>query len=355
VVGTPPELLLLGFPARAAVQDIQRTVGHAHDHWQVPTIIVHGINDGGEGFATIRQAVDGWLNKPVRQEALRKTLTQALGREYQEPDYRDPDTAMGLEGEKWLNGRRFLVVDDNVINLQLMESLLQLHGGEVTTAEDGIQAVETAAKQPFDLIFMDIHMPRMNGIEATQKIRDKIGDARRLPIIALTADAMRKNPDDLLRAGLDACLVKPLDESKLRRVLGEFLDVTPPTDDEPVEQTTKVLQRPELPARDIDHALRVAGGQQGIADKLYGQFIGELPDSLTQIKRSYQKQDWAGLWQHSHRLHGAAAVCGVPALHFALNLLQQAVKAEQALAIEEGLELLEKEVGRLLSEGREAG
>lgn len=346
--GEATDLLLLGFPSGSSAADIQRAIDAARGQWQVPTIIAHGINVGDQEYAELRKSVDGWLNKPVRHEPLRKVLTEALGHTYEEPDYRDPDTAMGLEGERWLTGKHFLVVDDNPINLQLMESLLQLHGAQVTTAADGVEAVELARDGTFDLVFMDIHMPRMNGIEASGQIHRQGGGNETLPIIALTADALRRDPEELTRAGIDACLVKPLDESKLRRILKEHIDVTPPEDREAVLQTVKVLSRPELPVRDYAHALRVAGGQQGIADKLFRQFIDELPDSLAEIVRSYHKQDWAALWQHTHRLHGAAAVCGVPALHFSLNLLQQAVKAEQALAIEEGLELLEKETQRLL-------
>jgi two-component system sensor histidine kinase BarA len=104
-----------------------------------------------------------------------------------------------------------------------------------------------------------------------------------------------------------------------------------------------------LPVRDIDQALRVAGGQRGIADKLFEQFRAELPRALADIQTSHRARDWAALWQHTHRLHGAAAVCGVPALHRALSELQRAVKNEQLAAIDEGLAILQREAERLLA------
>jgi two-component system sensor histidine kinase BarA len=343
-----PDLIFIGFPPSASHQDIELSVSHTREYWQGPLLVAHGVAEGGD-VSTMATDITGWIDKPVRHESLRMAVGKALGRTYVAPDYRDPDTAMGTEGERWLEGRRFLVVDDNPINLKLMASLLILHGGAVSTAADGIEAVDLALHEPFDLVVMDIHMPRMNGIEATEKIRATLPKDRKLCIVALTADAMRRNPTDLLQSGFDAFLVKPLNEQKLKRVISELLGLTPPSTGDELSQPSDLSRRETLPVRDLEHALRVAGGQQGIAEKLFDQFITELPDAMQQIQESYAKKDWTGLWQHTHRLHGAAAVCGVPALHFAINQLQLAVKAEQLLAIEEALELLKKETENLLA------
>jgi two-component system sensor histidine kinase BarA len=340
-----PDILVLGFAPGATVHDMRLALGHAREQWPMPILLASGntqcerIDDAGAGVVQC-------IAKPLRRGHLRKALGEVLGEDYFQPEYQDPDTAMGQEGDLWLQGKRFLVVDDNPVNLQLMGALLTLHGGVVKTASDGRGAVEAALAEPFDLIFMDIHMPRMNGLEATEHIRAAGG--HQPAIVALTADVLHKNADEVMRAGLDAYLVKPLEENKLRTVISGLLGLQSPGIEQPRGKPVALPVLSSLPTRDLDQALRVAGGQRGIADKLFAQFLTELPAALKEIRDSHQRQDWSGLWQHTHRLHGAAAVCGVPALHFALNVLQQAVKAEQPLAIEDALVDVQHETDRLL-------
>ena len=344
VVTESPDLLVLGFPPRATEHDIRLAVSNARENWPMTILIASG-NSRCEQLEGTEQAPALCIGKPLRREHLRKALSLALGQDYIQPEYQDPDTAMGQEGDLWLQGKRFLVVDDNPINLQLMTALLTLHGGMVKTATDGQTAVEEALAEPYDLIFMDIHMPRMNGLEATEQIRAAGG--HHPAIVALTADVLRKNADEVMRAGLDAYLVKPLEERKLRAIISQLLGLHSPDQAEAYGQAEALPVVSSLPTRDLEQALRVAGGQRGIADKLFAQLMAELPSALQEIRHSHRRQDWSGLWQYTHRLQGAAAVCGVPALHFALNVLQQAVKAEQPLAIDEALVELQHEADRL--------
>lgn len=345
----PPDLVMLGFPFRATGETVAQLAQAAAARWGVPVVVAGGNAACGPAAGLPSELAAVCIAKPVRREHLRTAISEALRTTYAPPEYQDPDTAMGLEGDRWLEGKRFLVVDDNPVNVQLMAALLTVHGGEVDTAVDGHQAVEKALAKPFDLIFMDIHMPKLDGLEATTRIRAAKPPGPRPAIVALTADVLRKNADEVRRAGLDGYLVKPLEEHKLRELISQLFEVAPqtavvkPATPSPGGEST-------LPVRDMDQALRVAGGQQGIADKLYRQFIDELPVALGQIHSSHAARDWPGLWQHTHRLHGAAAVCGVPALHAALNRLQTAVKAEQPLAIDDTLSAVETEMARLLAD-----
>jgi len=343
-----PEILIMGFPAHAGEARIRTEVANAAEQWAIPVLVATADAACEHPQDDSQQFAAACIGKPVRREHLRKALSQALGLHYKQQNYLDPDTAMGMEGDHWLRGRRFLVADDNPINLELMTTLLRLHGAQVDTAVDGQDAVEQALAIPYDLIFMDIHMPRLDGLAASERIRAEGGPGGHRPVIvALTADVLRKNADAASRSGLDAYLVKPLEEHKLRKVLAQFLNLYPPSEMLVSSEPDEVLQTLHLPTRDLEQALRVAGGQQGIADKLFNQFINELPEALGEIHMSYQSKDWPALWQHIHRLHGAAAVCGVPALHEALNRLQQAVKAEQSLLIGDQLALVIAEIERL--------
>lgn len=119
---------------------------------------------------------------------------------------------------------RALVVDDNPTNRLLVSKILSSFGVEVETANDGEEAVKTVEETDFDLVFMDINMPKMDGIEATQAIRDLGGDYAAMPIIALTALAAPGDRERFLEAGMDDYLAKPIDTSALRAMVMSVMD-----------------------------------------------------------------------------------------------------------------------------------
>ncbi|WP_226960524.1 response regulator [Sulfurimonas paralvinellae] len=116
-----------------------------------------------------------------------------------------------------------LVVEDNLINQRLIQILLQEYDIKVATAANGLEAVSMAEKNRYDIIFMDIDMPEMNGIIATKQIKDKMPRDRELPIVALTAMAMEGDKEMLLAEGLDDYLSKPLTREKLESILDKYL------------------------------------------------------------------------------------------------------------------------------------
>ena len=122
-------------------------------------------------------------------------------------------------------GARLLLVEDNPVNQRIAEKLLTREGHAVTTVTDGAGALRTWEHGAFDAIFMDCHMPVMNGYEATAEIRRREGGRERIPIIALTAAAMKGEREHCLAAGMDDYLAKPIEAPELHRVLAQW--VTP--------------------------------------------------------------------------------------------------------------------------------
>jgi CheY-like chemotaxis protein len=119
-----------------------------------------------------------------------------------------------------LEGLRVLVVDDNTINRSLAVGMLEKHGHSPVHATNGREAVEAAAREAFDLIFMDVQMPEVDGFEATRRIRDaELETGRRTPIAAMTAHAMPGDRERCLTAGMDHYLSKPLDKAALLALL----------------------------------------------------------------------------------------------------------------------------------------
>src|SRR5207253_10669814 len=109
-----------------------------------------------------------------------------------------------------------LLVDDNVVNQKVVRYLLNKRGHDVVVAGDGKEALETAERQRFDVILMDLQMPVMGGLEATSILREREkASGRRTPIIALTAHAMNGDREFCLRSGMDGYIAKPIDERTL--------------------------------------------------------------------------------------------------------------------------------------------
>ena len=159
-----------------------------------------------------RVGIESVLVKPVSQSILFDTLASALGCR-DEGSLPEPPvvTASRLAA---LRGKKILVVEDNDINQQVATELLQDAGFVVEVADNGQIAVDMVERTNYDLVFMDMQMPVMDGVEATRLIRRKL-DTARLPIVAMTANAMDRDRQACLDAGMNDFVAKPIDPEAL--------------------------------------------------------------------------------------------------------------------------------------------
>ena len=120
---------------------------------------------------------------------------------------------------------QILLVEDNKVNQMVAASLLKKRGMQVTIANDGIEAIDVCEQQAFDLILMDIQMPRMGGIESMQTIKGRLESegAKAMPVVALTANAMQGAAEEYLGQGMDGYLTKPINTNELDKVLKRWL------------------------------------------------------------------------------------------------------------------------------------
>ena len=170
-----------------------------------------------EAIGPLRAAgYDQYLIKPIRQASLFKILAAGDSRLPATPA---ADTRAGRERHR---GLRVLIAEDNPINRILAIALLKRAGHKVDAVASGEVAVEAAKSSRYDIILMDLHMPGVDGLEATGRIRRLPGASRDTPIIALTADAMPEDRQRCLDAGMNDYLQKPIDESDLLRALGRW-------------------------------------------------------------------------------------------------------------------------------------
>ncbi len=214
-----------------------------------------------------------------------------------------------------------LAVDDNEANLKLVTILLQELGIHTLAASSGRQAVELCQQQAIDLVFMDIQMPGMNGLETSQAIRELPGQSR-LPIVALTAHAMADEKEALLKAGLNDYQTKPISQQQLADCIAQwtrFHATTP----------THLPQRASAEdcVMDISSALQVTNNRPELAEEMFEMLLAALPRDREAIVEQWEMEDYDGLLAAVHRLHGATRYCGVPCLRQALDQFETAIKA----------------------------
>ena len=174
---------------------------------KVPILLVSAYDWSDLEDAARKAGVNGFISKPLFRSTLYEKLSEMLGREEARAGQEDEDADLA--------GMRILVAEDNDINWEIISMLLQMQGIEAERAVNGQKALQRMAgarEGEFDLVFMDIQMPVMNGIEATKAIR-KLEDpwASRIPIIAMTADAFSENVAECLAAGMNGHIAKPID------------------------------------------------------------------------------------------------------------------------------------------------
>jgi signal transduction histidine kinase/CheY-like chemotaxis protein len=158
--------------------------------------------------------------KPVRRRSLAERVRVALG----ETDAQAPDEVALDEAPQLLAGLRVLLAEDNPINALLARTLLTRAGCIVTTAQDGEEAVTVARSGAYDLILLDIRMPRLDGLAAAARIRNGGGPSAAAPIVALTADAGEEERVRAFKAGMDDFITKPIDAGRLLTVAARFTE-----------------------------------------------------------------------------------------------------------------------------------
>jgi two-component system sensor histidine kinase/response regulator len=166
--------------------------------------------------------VAAYLLKPIRQSELREAIARVLGAREQEgaiplitryslQDAREPDSSL-----------KVLLAEDNAVNRLLAVRLLEKRGHKVTVAGNGLEALAALKKESFDVIFMDVQMPEMDGYEATAAIREAENNSgRHQQVVALTAHAMKGDREKCLAAGMDGYLSKPIRPHELDEILEE--------------------------------------------------------------------------------------------------------------------------------------
>ncbi|KPQ26088.1 MULTISPECIES: ATP-binding protein [unclassified Halomonas] len=220
-------------------------------------------------------------------------------------------------------GYRLLVVDDNTSNRQLLSALLEAPGRHISLAESGQKALEIGRDHTFDMVFMDIRMPGMDGLQTTQALRRINAAWSRCPIVAVTAHALNSERQRWLAEGLDDVIIKPIDEHELGQLLSRFLGIPPPEGSSPQpKKVSPSAAAATLPVIDLTLGARLAGGKEDLARAQLRRLIDNLPATRAEMDAAFQQRDLEALLDSVHGLNGASRYCGAPELALIVETLE---------------------------------
>jgi PAS domain S-box-containing protein len=253
----------------------------------------------------------GSINKPVRHLELLDVLGLALSTP--EASVRSMVTHhTAREASPNFSARkvRILLVEDNITNQQVLLGILQKMGLTADAVADGLEAVKVLEMVPYDLVFMDVQMPEMDGYEATRRIRKREKEEnrknirRKIPIIALTAHAMAGDREKCLDAGMDDYLSKPVKPSEVAAVVSRWLG--------DVEGHATEIATQLSTVEDFDDQallLRVIEDLE-LARTVVLCFVDDLPRQINALERFVLAFDIEGIQKQAHTIRGAATAVG---------------------------------------------
>jgi len=275
---------------------------------------------------TLQAGVDETLSKPVRQARLYQALAAASGIAPARPDVpeRIPLSAAGATA-------RILIVEDNTVNQKVVLFMLQKLGLRADIAANGQEAVDAAARIPYDVILMDCQMPEMDGFEATAEIRRREraqGSATRTPIIAMTANAMPGDREKCLAEGMDDYLAKPVTSDDIMAMLQRWLPVR--AAGTAVENTPdQDMATSDGPPVDLGRLQGIYKNNEKAVQELLGIYLETTRELIAQLEQAIRLRDAKAAARLAHEIKGASAyIAAEQVLRLARGIEAAAKKAE---------------------------
>jgi len=271
------------------------------------------------------------LIKPIKPSDLLDAILTALAGAAADQRRQDGASAAGPASAPL----RILLAEVNPVNQKLAVRLLEKRGHQVVVASNGREAVRAVEEQVFDLVLMDVQMPEMSGLEAATAIREREKETGGLiPIIALTAHAMKGDREECMAAGMNDYLSKPIQPQELYEAIARL--ARPPA--EPVPAADQIDRRP---------ALARAGGDPELLRDLIELFLDDCPKLLAEIDTAVLRRDSLTLQRCAHRLKGEVSIFDDGPAFEAADRLELIGRKADLHGAEEARDTLRRELLRL--------
>jgi CheY-like chemotaxis protein len=312
-----------------------------------------------------------YLSKPIRRSELLGTIKEAIG--YEPVDRQQPEPRTKLEGCP--DSLKLLLAEDNQVNQKLAIRLLEKRGHNVTVASNGKEALALIARELFDAVLMDVQMPEMDGLEATRRLRRREKESgEHLPIIAMTAHAMKGDRQRCLEAGMDDYVSKPLQPSELfdtvernaRARDSKRAALTVGSEGESGSLSSSLCVESGEPKgggcagrasadapeklHDRKKALANVGGDEELLAEIVTAFGEECPQRIAQIRDALNRGDAKLLQRAAHTIKGNAGTVGAPSVAALARRLEELGESGETAGAEELTDQLESVLDRLQQE-----
>jgi PAS domain S-box-containing protein len=366
--GSPFPLILsdVMMPGMDGFELVERIRGEP-DLAQPAVILLSSADRQHDAGRCRRVRVAAHLTKPVKHSELLDAILMALNPSTNDEKAEIIGRDQSQRASASCRSRPLcvLLVEDNATNRLLAVSLLEKEGHTVEMAQNGKEAMAALAKRPFDVVLMDIQMPEMHGFEATARIREhEQGTGEHIPIVAMTAHAMKGDRERCLEAGMDGYVSKPVRAGELCQALATFA----PSDTPARRNTPASLLAEGIATRDAPGAgteLPPAGLPDGMPDKaallarvggredrlrtIVQVFLDESSCLMAELHEAIARGEASGLTRPAHSLKGAVGIFGVPGVVEGAQTLETLGQAGELTGAKEAYTHLEREMRTLKS------
>jgi two-component system sensor histidine kinase/response regulator len=308
----------------------------------LPVIMMTSAGLPGDSARCRELGVAAYLTKPVRQSQLLETILAALGATGAQTGSQPLITRHSLREHK--RSLRILLAEDNLINQTVAQRVLEKWGHSVCTVQNGKEALDALETQVFDMVLMDVEMPEMDGLQATAALRARELDTRQhVPIVAMTAHAMKGDKERCLAAGMDAYVSKPVQVKELCDVMEKLMSLRELVADEGRTSRPVIYET----AFDRAHALEYVGDSERLLFEIAAIFLEHTPKVLAEIHTAIVTRDPNTLERAAHTLQGSLSVFGAEVASAAAQELESLGRAGGVDGAEAICAALDTEVARL--------
>ncbi|MDH5483930.1 MAG: response regulator [Gammaproteobacteria bacterium] len=294
--------------------------------------------------------VNLWLAKPVRQTDLYNALLDVLG----EASVVEIERSYATESsEDWrFDGRRLLLVEDNLVNQEVAVDILTDVGFVVDVRGNGLEAVKALQAQAYELVLMDIQMPVMDGLEATREIRKLGGHFVDLPIIAMTAHSLTGDRDKSLASGMNAHVNKPIEPENLFSTIAKWIkpvaENVPVIEQADTEQTTD-SELPDLPGLNVEEGVERMRGKWASYKRILISFHDKQQDGIKLIEENIQQDNWDEATRLAHSLKGIGGNISAYNIYRDAAALEEACRSRDLAGIKPLLAALSESLGVVMN------
>jgi CheY-like chemotaxis protein/HPt (histidine-containing phosphotransfer) domain-containing protein len=295
----------------------------------------------------------GYLLKPVSQRDLRECLVRVMSVDAAQWHDRTQPIVIAERSPDPFNERLILLAEDNLVNQKVACGTLERMGCKVDIVNNGADAVAAWATGRYQVILMDCQMPVMDGYQATREIRRRERGAHRIPIVALTADAMKGAERECRDAGMDDYLTKPIDRARLKETVDRhFARLNPGS--RTVQSGSPEASESDSPV-DWGQFMTAMDGDHESAQEVVRLFIDSGDATLRDISAALGRGDLEAVGRAAHSFKGSSASIRARSASAAAAKLEEAARAGAMDRVPQLEEQLRREAGRAMDYLRARG